>query len=226
MTTPVSPNKISLSDLQAEFGGQHPISISEYYSSATGVPTQGALDLTDFYGRTKPTTLTSGINVQQIYASSYISDGGILEIPANVWVWSDNTNVPALIVDVNNCIIINNGKIIGKGGQGGEYGSVGYPGGPAIGITGSNVLIQNNAGAYIAGGGGGGGSQRGAGGGGAGASNSVLVSGGSYGGGDSTTSGNGNNGTANTGGGGGGTGQYTASGGSGGSGVVVIRYAI
>lgn len=44
---------ISLQDIETEFGGSHPISISEYYAADTGVPSSGALSLNDFYGKSK-----------------------------------------------------------------------------------------------------------------------------------------------------------------------------
>jgi len=40
---------ISLANIQTEFGGAHPISISEYYGS-DDVPTSGTISLNDFYG--------------------------------------------------------------------------------------------------------------------------------------------------------------------------------
>ena len=97
-------------------------------------------------------TINSFTAFQEIKTSDYISDGGTLEIPADVWVWSDDTSVAALIIDTPNATIINNGKIIGKGGNGGAG-----VGGPAISITATGVTIDNASGAYIAGGGGGGG---------------------------------------------------------------------
>lgn len=42
---------ISLSDIQSEFGGSNPISISEYYGAASGVPTSGTISLSNFYGK-------------------------------------------------------------------------------------------------------------------------------------------------------------------------------
>lgn len=97
---------------------------------------------------------------KEIKASDYIGEGGTLTINfvsdiGSDFIWSDDVNVPALLVDVKNATIVNNGRIIGKGGSGG--GSTGGDGGPAIKITASGVTIQNNSGAYIAGGGGGGG---------------------------------------------------------------------
>ena len=109
--------------------------------------------------------------LQEVRTSDYISDGDTFEIPANWWIWSDNTSVAALIVDTPNATIVNNGYIIGRGGDGGNAstGYYGQAGGPAISVTASGVTITNNTGAYIAGGGGGGGSGMGGGGAGGGA---------------------------------------------------------
>lgn len=41
---------LSLSDIQTEFGGSDPISLSEYYAAATGVPASGTISISDFYG--------------------------------------------------------------------------------------------------------------------------------------------------------------------------------
>ena len=61
-----SSGALSLSEIQAEFGGSNPISISEYYAAATGVPASGEIAVTDFYG-------TSAIDVS-------ISDGEISDV--------------------------------------------------------------------------------------------------------------------------------------------------
>ena len=106
---------------------------------------------------TSAATINSFTAFQEIKTSDYISDGGTLEIPADVWVWSDDSTVAALTVDTANATIINNGKIIGKGGQSGSSGA----GGPAISVTASGSTIDNASGAYIAGGGGGGGGTHG-----------------------------------------------------------------
>ena len=56
---------ISLSQVQGEFGGSNPISLSEYYrggayttSNNTSVPTSGPISLGNFYGATKQVTVT------------------------------------------------------------------------------------------------------------------------------------------------------------------------
>lgn len=94
----------------------------------------------------------------EITVSDKISSGGTYTIPSGYYIYSDNTSVAALTIDIP-CTIVNNGYIMGRGGNGGSFGGAGGAGGPAIkinsGVTG--VTITNNSGAYIAGGGGGGG---------------------------------------------------------------------
>lgn len=46
-----SSGAISLANVQTEFGGSNPISISEYYGAASGVPTSGTISLSNFYGK-------------------------------------------------------------------------------------------------------------------------------------------------------------------------------
>lgn len=98
---------------------------------------------------------------KEITVSNFISAGGTLRIPSGLYVWSDSTLNPALIIDIA-CTIINEGIIMGRGGDGGFYGVAyvnGGDGGSAIkinsGVTG--VTITNESGAFIYGGGGGGG---------------------------------------------------------------------
>jgi len=164
---------ISLANIQTEFGGSNPISLSEYYGAYWGIPTSGAISIGDFYGATSITTLTSGLTVNGqpnrkiITVSNYIKPGNTLIIPSNYWVWSDQTFSAALTINIP-CTVINYGKVIGRGGNGGASRDPagGQAGGPAISVTSSGVTIQNMSGAYIAGGGGGGGGSRDVGGGG------------------------------------------------------------
>ena len=60
MTVPSS--NVSFSSVQTEFGGSNPISMSEYYSNntyvpsgLTGVPTSGAISVSNLAGKTKKT---------------------------------------------------------------------------------------------------------------------------------------------------------------------------
>ena len=64
-----SSGAISLSDIQTEFGGSNPISLSEYYrggayttSNNTGVPTSGQIQMDDFYGVGKNIDIAKGQN--------------------------------------------------------------------------------------------------------------------------------------------------------------------
>jgi hypothetical protein len=181
---------ISLNDLHVEAGGSsgttctlNDADIRDIIGKASGATNS----LFEYYGQSSEELLTSGGTIngqaqrQEITASTYISSGGTLRIPSTMWVWSDSRTTAALTIDIP-CTIINDGKIIGKGGQGGSglalkntahpttstYRSgystgtlgTGSDGGPAIKINSgvSNVTIINSSGAYIAGGGGGGGS--------------------------------------------------------------------
>ena len=70
-----SSGQISLQDIQDEFGGSHPISLSEYYGVDT-VPASGAISFNDFYG----TELLVGINGANVsffnkISTSYHTDG-------------------------------------------------------------------------------------------------------------------------------------------------------
>lgn len=52
----------SLSDIQTEFGGSNPISLSEYYgfvSNPSGIPASGVISIDDFRGKENVYTLTS-----------------------------------------------------------------------------------------------------------------------------------------------------------------------
>ena len=179
---------ISLNDMHVEVGGTSNTTCSVNDSDIRSLIDRGAdtqQSFNEYYGKSSEVPLSSGGTVngqaqrQQISASSFISSGGTLRIPSNMWVWSDSRTVAALTVDIP-CTIINDGKIIGKGGQGGsglrkknlahptvsaynsgysnpDVGS-GSDGGPAINVTSSGVTITNSSGAFICGGGGGGGS--------------------------------------------------------------------
>jgi hypothetical protein len=61
---------IKFSEVQAEFGGTNPISISEYYGSDT-VPASGVISLSDFYG-----TSSVAVTLQNASASD-ITFGGV-----------------------------------------------------------------------------------------------------------------------------------------------------
>ena len=89
-----------------------------------------------------------------------------ITVDSGVYIYSDDPNdnkVPAMIIDEfpGGLELVNNGFIMGRGGNGGSYYSDPYrhgqDGGDAIHIIGnSEITIKNNTGGGIAGGGGGG----------------------------------------------------------------------
>ena len=162
----VSSGQITLQNIQDEFGGSHPISISEYYGSDT-VPASGQISLNDFYGTVNAFAFT----VSQKYttpqdvntvATAAGWDGAkpiIMTIAASNGFHSNTASNHALNVNVANTVIVNNGWIAGYGGT--RYGT---SGGKALNISTTGVTVTNNSGAFIVGGGGGGGGQGGGGG--------------------------------------------------------------
>lgn len=160
--------QISLNEIHVEAGGTTGTEASFNDTDIRGLISASSaseMEMADWYGAANEVTLTSGGNVngqaqrKQITISSFISSGGTLVIPSNIWIWSDSTSTPALTIDIP-CTVKNSGKIIGRGGNGGTFYSStnGGGGGHAIKINSgvSGVTIINNSGAYIAGGGGGG----------------------------------------------------------------------
>ena len=210
MALPAVGSAISISQIQTEYGGSNPASLSEYYGQGNA-PSSGAITMSADFGGTQAETVISS-SAQQITVSSYISSGETLRIGSGVYIWSDSTSTAGMVINIP-CTIINDGYIIGKGGAGN-----GYNGGPAINVTTSGVTIINNSGAFIAGGGGGGGRGRngtGGGGAGGGAGHGPGGAGGSIG--NSGASGSGTGSGAGGGAGGGGS-ATTFSGGQGGGG--------
>jgi len=186
-----SSGAISLSDLQTEFGGSNPISLSEYYQNAspdlvtannTNVPNTGnPIDLSDFYGAVKTFSYTFSSNAQEVDLNATLTTAGwngsdpvSVTINSGIYIWSDDVTTAALSISSslhNLLTITNNGYIIGRGGDAGT-GSNSYDGqngGPAISNLADGVTLTNASGAYIAGGGGGGSGVYGGGGAGGGA---------------------------------------------------------
>lgn len=227
-----SSGTISLSDIQTEFGGTNPISMSEYYRGGsfvtdnnTDIPTSGTIAFDDFYGGVKQFIHTITSDQQEIDLSTYLTAQGwggaepvVVTVDTGVYIWSDDTAVGGLTIpsSMNGLVTLtNNGYIIGRGGDGN-----GNDGGPALVNNATGVTLTNASGAYIAGGGGGG--YGSVGGGGAGGGDGGSLSGSYPGAGVAGTGGAvgvagsaGGNGNASAGGGsgggaGGGGGGYTA----------------
>lgn len=162
---------ISLLDIQNEFGGSNPIGINEYYQgglvpSGQGVPSSGTISFSNFYGKsnvilvTAPSnTILYNVDVYQALVNSGWDKNlpAVYTVPATTYITSTTTASPALRIAgtyPNGITIVNNGYILGRGGNGGGNATAGGAGGDAI-YTVTNVTIDNKG--TIAGGGGGGG---------------------------------------------------------------------
>lgn len=236
MALPTS-GPLSLSQIQTEFGGANPISMSEYYrggpfvtTNNTNVPTSGTIAISNFYNAVKQFafTISSNYTTPQNLRTLALAAGWNGDDPVlatnNAIISSNTTGTAALTISGSfprGVILVNNGTIVGMGGAGGNGGGdLGYWTGPQPGLSGGTALSVsvaasiNNASGTIAGGGGGGG------GGAAGGAGGVLGGGGGGGGGRTglTDSAAGLGGAARVPGGGGGNGTYSSAGGGGGAG--------
>jgi len=239
-----SSGPITIQQIATEFGGTAPHSLNEYYRGGAlvantpanaNIPASGAIALSNFYGASKSrvtvniviSTNTQNYDVYVNRGPNYVAGNTdvILTINSGVFLGATTTGVYALVVSSSfnagdTVSIINNGTILGRGGNGGA-GSTGAGGG---GGGGGNTMqisratsITNN-GVIASGGGGGGG-----GGGGQTGSGKFITSfqGGGGGGGAGYLSGggggpNGGAGSTTAGGAGGGGGTNAGSGGVGG----------
>ena len=255
---------LKISEIATEFGDTTPNSMSEYYRGGslvpdapanTSIPTSGAIGIGDFYGATNrvavPLTISANTQNYNVYtqaSASPLYTAGIadvtLTINPGVVVGSSSTgtyalNVPNAFNAGDTVTIVNNGTVIGRGGNGGSGGSGftnpgggGGNGGNAVYVNRALILTNNGTLAGGGGGGGGGGAQNnssftpkgspspsgsGGGGGGGGAGNTAGSGGG---GGPSPfgTGGSGGGGNTTSGGGGGAGTPGPTPGGPGGSG--------
>ena len=237
-----SGNSISMLQIATEFGDTRPFSLSEFYrggslvpASNLNVPTGGAISMGSFYGAAAGPVGPVRSSFEYIFNVDSNDNDLFTLISSSPLYVANNTdvifNIPSartlgastpasFAVSVPNSFgpndtvtIINNGQLVGKGGNGGggsspAAGGPGVNGGPAI-IVSRPTTITNGPLGVIAGGGGGGGGGTGysfpagktgtnfvPGGGGGGGGGVVPGTGGTNGNGTTTSS----NGTATTGG--------------------------
>lgn len=187
-----SSGAIKLSEIQTEFGGTNPVSLSEYYSGGSfvpsgtsGVPASGAVSVGDFYGASNQYSFSIASNaVSADIRALAVSDGWdeqtplVANINSGVTLYSNSTGTGGAVVSGSfpgGVSIVNSGNITGQGG------GAQTAGGPALQITTSDtVSVTNNSGAFIAGGGGGGGGSQGGGGAGQAAPGQAGAAGGAY----------------------------------------------
>ena len=102
---------ISLDDLHVEVGGTSGTTCSLNDADIRALIDVGSgagQSIQQYYGQSSETSLPTGgsqingqVQLKQITASSYISSGGTLRVPSNMWVWSDSRTVAALIIDIS-----------------------------------------------------------------------------------------------------------------------------
>tara|TARA_Y100000401_G_scaffold71988_1_gene58050 strand:+ start:232 stop:1113 length:882 start_codon:yes stop_codon:yes gene_type:complete len=166
-----SSGAISIGNIATEFGGSQPHSLSEYYrngsfvtSNNTNVPTSGTIDMADFYGAVKQSSVTissstTNLNVHTgVFGGDYTSSiPKLLIINSGVEIGASSLSNYALNLPSGmggTLTIQNAGTISGAGGDGSSSGT-GGTGGTAIYIASNNVTVTNT-GTIRAGGGGGG----------------------------------------------------------------------
>ena len=178
MTISTSP---SLSQIQTEFGGSNPISLSEYYRGGANVPSVQHTSATDGNAISTSGAIRFGmfrsVDIIRLTISSDTTNYNIFTAAGspghrttvvltinNVYVYATTTGVYALDTGTgwaagSTIWIINNGVVAGRGGAGGTSGTSGVGTG---GSTGGHafraqwpVTVTNNN--TFAGGGGGGG---------------------------------------------------------------------
>jgi hypothetical protein len=223
-----SSGTIAISQISVELGraSTATTSLGETASrNLAGVPS-GTISMSNFYGKSNTFAFTISSNQDRANLRSLAVAAGWNQssnvqatLAGGVWIYSSTTATPALTIDGSwpgGVTLINNGNIVGMGGNGGNGGvvlTVGGGGGTGIACS-VPVTIQNNS--NIAGGGGGGG------GGGVAFVYTVNVAGGGGGGGGQSglaNSAGGPGGTATTPGGPGGAGTSGGAGGGGAGGV-------
>lgn len=250
MTLPVS-GPISFNNINVELGvsGTTQASLGQTsYRNLAGVPS-GAISMSNFYGKANQFAFTISSNQANADLRTLALGAGwngaskvVATINSGVYMYSNSTGSPALTVSgafPNGVQLINNGVIIGRGGNGGNGGTgpasakvPGQPGGGggtalsvsvAISITNNNIVSGGGGGGgggsagyngkSSAGGGGGGGGGIGLSSGGTGGV--VLSSGGPGTGGTLTTNGTGGARSSGGGGAGGNGGSYGSAGAAG-----------
>ena len=178
-----SSGAIKLSEIQTEFTGSNPISMSEYYRGAgyttgnnTSVPETGAISISNFYGtkREFAFTISTNYTTTQDLRTLAIEAGWdevapvVATVDSGVEISGDGgspsgAGSTALTIQGDfpaGVSLINNGSIVGGGGGGGPavYGGSGYPGGAGgIGLVITTAISITNNGNIAGGGGGGGG---------------------------------------------------------------------
>lgn len=162
-----SSGPISLSDVNVELGlsATAQISLNDSAVRALFGIGSGAIDMNTGYGKANQFAFTISSNQTNANLATLATNAGwngtskvVATIGSGIYISSSSTGTPALTVNgsfAGGVDLINNGYIVGMGGNGGSANSgVGSSGGTALSVS-SAISITNNG--TVAGGGGGGG---------------------------------------------------------------------
>lgn len=193
MALPAS-GSIAISQISVELGraSTATTSLGETASRNLAGVASGAISMSNFYGKSNTFSFTISshqdrANLRSLAVAAGWNQSSNVQatLASGVWIYSATTATPALTIDGSfpaGVTFINNGYVVGMGGNGGKGGdgvaAVGGSGGGTALALGAYVTIYNYG--YIAGGGGGGG------GGGTGLSGTYALAGGGGGGGGRT----------------------------------------
>ena len=204
MTLPAIGQQISMSQVNVELNVASTTQISLNDTSVRGLAGKAAgvsIGMNELQGKSaaafasntiSATTTQQTINISTL--AGYVAGRTTATITVNsgVTIYSTSTSTPALTISGattgDSIVLINNGVIMGKGGDGGS--SPAQAGGPALSIS-ANISITNNG--YIVGGGGAGYGMGGGGAGGGKAGDASTTVFGGAGGALGATGGNGSN---------------------------------
>jgi len=166
-----SSGQISLNDLHVEAGG-----VSGTECSLNDTDIRSIISVGDqsqdhkislYYGASSEQSFTISSNQTGLDLATYLTNEGwngsataIVTINSGVWIISNSVSTAAITISNafnNKLTLINNGIIMGRGGNGGYRGSpAAQSGGAGVSNSATGVVFTNNSGAYLAGGGGGG----------------------------------------------------------------------
>jgi len=88
-----SSGAISIGDIAGEFGGSTPHSLSEYYGVASGVPSSGAISISNFYGKSNIVFTLSAIS-PSIYDYSLSTATAGLRVGADGYIYALGSEAP------------------------------------------------------------------------------------------------------------------------------------
>jgi hypothetical protein len=166
-----SSGEVSFNNINTEIGysATAQVSLNDADVRALFTQSSGAVDMNTGRGKSWRQALTytfgtnttnASLNVTSI--SGYIAGRSdiVINVNAGVYLWSNSTSTPGLTLAGGTAgdtvTLVNNGFIMGMGGDGGYTGS-GFSGGTALQLGYPTTVNNTNAAAYIGGGGGGGG---------------------------------------------------------------------